>query len=983
MQLGTASSGRTARRFPLHVHVGTLTIGLIVLTGGVIGWYNYAQSARVILTATDRVLDDLTREVATDLANGSRLNHTTIELVARSGLGEATTVEARMRLVPLLAAGLARNDRLYSVYAGYDDGDFFQLAPLRTAGRRATYGAPQDAAFLVWTIDGPEGAKRSQYRFLDADLKVVAERAYEGAPYDPRKRPWYAAARPADKLIVTAPYAFFVNHEVGSTVARRAPGAASVIAGDVTLAQLSAILARQRLTPSTELALLAPDGKVLAYHDAARVVHKDAASGSARLATLATLGLGVLERVAAHRGGGNGLLEFDWNGRTWKGDRRALPVTDDFSVQLLMAAPEDELIADASRIRWHSLLVTVLLVLAAAPLAWLASRLISTPLRRLAVEAQTIREFDFRAPIATRSLVLEIDRLAGAMDAMKQTVRNFLGLSTDLSAEHRFNALLERVCREAMGAAAADAGIVYLASDDERSLAAAAATANGASVALAGSLAITGDGVARAAREGALVAFTVARADARSLGDGAERLFAALDVPALEALALPLKNVRGGVVGVLCLLQRAAHADRAAFATSERVAFVRALAGVAAVAIDNQRLLKAQKDLLDAFIKLVAGAIDAKSPYTGGHCQRVPALTRMLAEAACRSQAPPFRDFALDEQDWETLDIACWLHDCGKVTTPEYVVDKATKLETLYDRIHEVRMRFEVLKRDADIACWKAIAGGADRAAAEAQRDAEWRALDADFAFVAECNEGGEFMAPERVERLRVIARRTWLRTLDDRLGVSWEERSRKDRTPAPALPVSEPLLADRPEHLIARAESERMPADNPWGFKLEVPEHKYNRGELHNLAIARGTLSPEERYAINDHIVQTIIMLSRLPFPKPLRKVPEYAGGHHEKLDGTGYPRRLTVDEMSLPARMMAIADIFEALTASDRPYKKPKRLSEAVKIMGFMRKDRHIDPDLFALFLESGVYRVYAERFLAPDQIDAVDVAAYVAAG
>lgn len=238
-------------------------------------------------------------------------------------------------------------------------------------------------------------------------------------------------------------------------------------------------------------------------------------------------------------------------------------------------------------------------------------------------------------------------------------------------------------------------------------------------------------------------------------------------------------------------------------------------------------------------------------------------------------------------------------------------------------------------------------------------------------------------MAPERIERLGQIARRTWQRTLDDRTGISWEEKARKQRIPARALPATEPLLADRPEDLIPRAENERMSPDNPWGFKLDVPEHKYNRGELHNLSVARGTLTAEERYAINDHIVQTIMMLSKLPFPKGLRKVPEFAGGHHEKLDGTGYPKRLTVDEMSLPARMMAIADIFEALTAGDRPYKKPKKLSEAVKIMGFMRKDRHIDSELFELFLTSGVYRAYAERFLAPGQIDEVDIAPYVAAG
>jgi hypothetical protein len=191
-------------------------------------------------------------------------------------------------------------------------------------------------------------------------------------------------------------------------------------------------------------------------------------------------------------------------------------------------------------------------------------------------------------------------------------------------------------------------------------------------------------------------------------------------------------------------------------------------------------------------------------------------------------------------------------------------------------------------------------------------------------------------------------------------------------------LPVREPLLADRPEHVLKRRPEDLFTADNPWGFKLDQPEHLYDRGELYNLSIARGTLTAEERYKINDHIVQTIIMLSRLPFPSYLRQVPELAGGHHEKMDGTGYPKRLKGSEMSPVARMMAIADIFEALTAADRPYKKGKTVSEALKIMGFMVKDGHIDAELYDLFLTSRVWADYASRFMKPDQIDEVDVAA-----
>ena len=229
---------------------------------------------------------------------------------------------------------------------------------------------------------------------------------------------------------------------------------------------------------------------------------------------------------------------------------------------------------------------------------------------------------------------------------------------------------------------------------------------------------------------------------------------------------------------------------------------------------------------------------------------------------------------------------------------------------------------------------------------------------------------------------MAAIAKREWTRTLSDRIGISFDEAKRRARQPEPALPVTEKLLADRYDQVIEREARDLMPPDNPWGFNMRVPEHKFNLGEIYNLCIGRGTLSAEDRYKINEHMVQTIKMLESLPFPRHLRRVPEFAGGHHEKMDGTGYPRGLSEKDMSVPARIMAIADIFEALTAADRPYKLPKKLSESVKIMGFMEKDAHIDPDLFKLFLGSGVYREYAERYLLPEQMDEVDVASYMGA-
>jgi HD-GYP domain-containing protein (c-di-GMP phosphodiesterase class II) len=443
-------------------------------------------------------------------------------------------------------------------------------------------------------------------------------------------------------------------------------------------------------------------------------------------------------------------------------------------------------------------------------------------------------------------------------------------------------------------------------------------------------------------------------------------------------LTVPLKNHDAEVVGVLQLINaRSAAGDTIAF-PADGTPLVEALASQAAIALENQMLLDAQKNLFRAVLKIFDSAIDAKSAYTGGHCHRVPELTNMLARAADAAETGPLADFHLTEDEWYELEVAGGLHDCGKVTTHEFVVDKATKLETIYNRIHEIRTRFEVVKRDAEIDYLRAVAAGGDEPALRAARDARLAQLDDDFAFVAECNMGGEFMAPEKITRLQGIAEITWLRTLDDRLGLSWEESARQPQS-REKLPLVEHLLADKPSHIIEH-DAAPIPPDNPWGFVIKPPQHKANLGEVYNLSIRRGTLTAEERYHINDHIVQTIIMLEALPYPKNLRRVPEWAGGHHEKMDGTGYPRGLKREQMSIPARIMMIADIFEALTARDRPYKARKTLSECVDIMARMSSEHHIDPDLFELFLTSGVYRAYADIFLLPEQIDEVDVAHYL---
>lgn len=397
-------------------------------------------------------------------------------------------------------------------------------------------------------------------------------------------------------------------------------------------------------------------------------------------------------------------------------------------------------------------------------------------------------------------------------------------------------------------------------------------------------------------------------------------------------LVVPLIGTKGDTLGVIELLNRKDEHDQrlgSVFDTASHVMpydkdverYAAALASQASVALENMNLFAEQKGLLESFIQMIAGAIDSKSPYTGAHCERVPILAEMVTRAAHDSTAGCFKDFSLTEEEWYELKIASWLHDCGKVTTPVHVMDKATKLETIRDGIDSVRARFEILRRDVELSYVKKLNAGFDGSEAKTIYEAEMAQIDEDLKFIEVANVGCEFLAPEKQERIRQIGQRV----------ITFDGKEC-------------PLLGDR---------------------------------EIADLQISRGTLNEEERLIINGHMVETVKMLEALPFPDYLKRVPEYASGHHEKMDGGGYPRGLYAGDMSIPARAMAIADVFEALTAQDRPYKPGKTLSEAMKIMGFMKQDNHLDPDLFDLFVTSGVYKVYGERFLPTELIDEVDEA------
>ena len=975
---------------PLHIHISTLFLALTLLIGGLIGWHGYRTSAELVQTSASEQSARIGQQIQEELRQALEPAEVALKLVRYHRITWGVSLAERLANLEFLAEALDGSSALSAIYVGYPNGDFFLLRRLNAREQGLT-GAPAEARYLVQSIE--RGAQaRGRYIYLDAQREVIQtlDRPDYVQTYDPRSRDWWKQAQAASGLVQTEPYPFFTSRSVGITLAARARAGGGVVGADIDLATLGNTLARQKVTPGTQLALLNEQGELVAHERIAELLSTDAATSLPQLSALQSP---ALENLVGRRGlGQDAPLQAyrDEEDATWYATAVTVPRAGAPALTLLMAIPDAELMAQArSQLTW-SVALTLLVIALSVPVTWWLARLISQPLRRLVHDVEAIRHFDFKQPIAVDTLVKETHDLALTLQGMQGTISHFLELSMAVASEENFERLLPRLLGETLYAAQAQAGVLYLADGaqlipacalrpDDRPLEArelASLTTlhlpeedqvgSGAQVEhqrAAGPL------LGQALYLGRVGSQGLAAADLQALGLEASRLSENLQ----HGVAIPLMNRRHERVGAMLLLL-SDPPDEA------QVSFVAAFSGSAAVTLEARELIQSQKQLFEAFIQLIAGAIDAKSPYTGGHCARVPELTKMLARAACAQTAGPYADFELSEQDWEAVHVAAWLHDCGKVTTPEYVVDKSTKLETLYDRIHEIRMRFEVLKRDAVIAMHEAMAAGRPEAEARVALEAAHRELDADFAFVALCNEGGEYLSPEKQERLKTIAQRTWLRTLDDRLGISQEERTRKAREPARPLPVLEPLLADRPEHRVERGPQDQLSPDNPWGFRVQVPELLYNRGELYNLLVSRGTLSAEERYKINEHMVQTIKMLTRLPFPKHLRNVPEIAGGHHEKMDGTGYPKRLRREDMSPVARMMAIADIFEALTAVDRPYKKGKTLSEALKIMAAMCKDQHIDPELFALFLCSGVYKEYAERYMQPELIDTVQIEDYL---
>ncbi|WP_114783528.1 HD domain-containing phosphohydrolase [Vibrio tetraodonis] len=944
------------RHYSLSIHITSLFLVLTTLVGIVLIAISYHHSQELLAVSAKELSNENSRKLESTFKVRAGPILTTLDFMALNAVIKERTppIEAK-RFLASANLIFERNQGLVALFYGNEHGEFFMLRPLHDESSRERFEAPPNARIMI-NFTKAEGL--NEFHYLDHDYNRVGYKKTNDNKFDPRVRPWYINADADGEIRLTEPYFFYFLKTNGVTLSRRSADGQEVVAADFTLSSLSDQIAELSLSKATQVALFDTQFRLLAQHQSN--IDLDQEVESVRQAVKNSLFEPILNRHSTET-----LYEvIERDGNIWSVTLTPVWLNEHVRLLLAEAIPQDELLGDLLSMRNRQIRVAMAMLVVSFLTVWFVATKLSTPLHNLVQLTDNIARFDFKKTRYPKSLIREVSNLTESIELMEHTLHDLLRLLRETASNKDFSILAKTITHQSYLVTRAETIVLFSVNEKERSF---EVIANHAIIPFKIDVNEFLKDIAwleKDLRQGEIVHL--------NRSDNALKKYID-DFYNSDVYFFPLLNRESQLVGVLLLgYERAITKEQ-----SDKHAFLKELLSFAEIAKENIHQMEQQKDMMNAFIQLIASAIDTKSPYTGSHCQRVPELTQMLTKVAHNDQGY-FPQFSMTEDQWEELKLAAWLHDCGKVTTPEYVIDKATKLETIYDRIHEVRMRFELLKVQAEADYWQGMYHGGDATALKKTLEDTQSMLDSEFEFVAECNIGSEQMDESAIVRLNQIAQKQWKRTLDDQAGVSWIEKQRAgERQP---LPVMEPILSDKKVHEIPWTKGE-SPQD-VWTekFVLEPGKLKYHRGELYNLSIRYGTLNDEERFMINDHIIQTLTMLGCLPYPEHLKNIPEIAGGHHERIDGKGYPRGLNEEELSIPARVMAIADVFEALTSSDRPYKKAKNLAESLNIMTHMATTGHIDPKLYLLFLEHEVDQDYAKMFLDAEQIVPIDRNGYI---
>ncbi len=945
---------------PLHIHLSVLFVSVVAGSCLLQIWASSNSIDEIIFEANQTLFEQIADTTTGDFEKVFQPAMDAISTLELTPVVDAQYEEDRISYITILQKMLHTQSGVNAYFIGYSNGDLIATMKNTNSPWMKDIPVPDDAEMFGVVSSVSRGY--ATLFFFSEQGKLLGSQILNNTNLDARKETWYTAAK-KNELTLAEPRFFRVQQEIGVTVQKKS-ATGTVVAAEILLSSVADILSRTALDhPSTRLLYEKNQRYIYAYSEG--IAHRLSLNKLERIDDLpfSRLREAALDETMI----GNGLKTEMVDGSKWFGEVFPVARIGDKDFYLLFAIKETELLDKAAAIRKHAIATAFILALIVLPIVYVAAQFISRPIRHATMNAQSISHFKFDSPNYKPSRIKEIVDLNFALSGMNITIRNFFQLTRTISQQKDMDRIQTAISEGLVKATEAQGAFLSIVHPSLHTLGAHiywdAKTKDKHDV----SLSYIDE------NETLKMVFSNVTDEEYVVYHNSKEFSHKLRLTDdTWWLMVPLYNREKVCIGCLNLAYKETQKQKI---LDEVLPLIVVLTGYTSLAIEAKTRLREQKELLEAFIRVIAGAIDTKSPFTGNHCQRVPVLTEQLVTAASNSKLAPFKEFELSPDDQEALHIASWLHDCGKVTTPEYVVDKSTKLETIYNRIHEVRTRFEVLKRDAQIEAYQAHFGDLPDPV-QAKVNDKWHELDEEFEFVAQMNEGKEFLDDESKVRIKQIASRTWKRTLNSSLGLGPEESLRHKQQPV-TLPVTEHLLTDKSWHkipwVIDKPDEER--------FNLKPELYKNDLGEVYNLCIERGTLNEEERFIINDHIVETIRMLESLPFPSNLKDIPRIAGSHHEKLDGRGYPQGLEEQEIPLAGKAMAIADIFEALTSSDRPYKKAKTLSESLKIMSFMVKDNHIDADMFALFLNSGIYMNYAQEFLLPEQIDEIKIEDYLA--
>lgn len=572
------------RRFPLHVHISAMLTFMLLLIGTVLGAFNYRQASQIILGSSQQLFARIEQDVRLDLQGTYQPIRNVLNLLALADPGRDAALDQRLKLLAPFNQALVDNPNLASLFIGDARGSFFMVRPLRTAALKTLLKAPANAQLQVWSIerDG-QGVAHSQSLFYDSQLQLISRQQNSDEQYDPRSRPWFIEAKNQARAITTAPYVFYSSHQVGTTLAR--PGSdGTVIAADLTLAQLSATLGKHRITAHTLAVLYDAQGNAVAYPDSDQLVVDSASPHLAQVADLSP----ALAQLMAQGVPDDQRLKVAR--RTWIAAHSVLPEGGPGGLQLAVLVPEDELLADAYRLRRNGALLTLTALLLCLPLGWLAARLMVRPMRALVREAESVRRFEFEHILSRPSAVLEVDELSTAMQRMKATLGEFFNVASRLCAEPRFAPLLQQLLEQTLAVSQAHAGLIYQLDDDSARLSVSGVIIEQQRVAAAELNLRSRLDTDLDAPQWLREACGGSTAQVTSLGfenaQDLQSLMNRLQSPRVHLVAIPLRNHSQRLVGLLVLV----HRDNGTLAEMDtlgpdRIAFIRAAINTAAAGI--------------------------------------------------------------------------------------------------------------------------------------------------------------------------------------------------------------------------------------------------------------------------------------------------------------------------------------------------------------------------------------------------------------